>query len=371
MRLNRGTITLLVGSALVIIAVLLFNSVATAPGSATATATGSAGPLFDGLEADAVARLEIASNTNGDHTVLLKDAGGAWGITEVTYGTDRAVQQDSVSEAITGFADLQANDSFVAENLADFGLDQPDYVITAQAGETTYTIYVGNQNPTGNRYYVLIATGQAEAITPPPAAEEPTTEATAETTETPAEATSAATEEVTAEATEAATAAATEEVTAEATAEVTEAPAEATSVATEEVTAEATAEAAEETPQEATAEAEPTFTPLTFASEGQTVYLVNKSALDDLIDLITAPPYVPPPTSTPTPYPTPNPYSEVEQTATAVIVQTATAEFHGTATAEFAATLTATAQPTEQLASTVEVTAEEATPTPTPTPTPQ
>jgi len=353
MRLNRGTITLLVGSALVIIAVLLFNSVATAPGSATATATGSAGPLFEGLEADAVARLEIASNTNGDHTVLLKDAGGAWNITEVTYGTDRAVQQDSASEAITHFVELQANDSFVAENLADFGLDQPDYVITAQAGETTYTIYVGNQNPTGNRYYVMIATGQAEAITPPPAAEEPTEEPTAETAE---EAPEEATEEAVqapAEATEEATEAATEEVTAEATAEATE------------------AATVEEATEEATAEAEPTFTPLTFTSEGQTIYLVNKTTLDDLIDLITEPPYVPPPTSTPTPYPTPNPYSEVEQTATAVIEQTATAEFSGTATAEFAATLTATAQPTEQLASTVEVTAEEATPTPTPTPTPQ
>lgn len=348
MRLNRGTITLLVGSALVIIAVLLFNSVATAPGSATATATGSAGPLFEGLEADAVARLEITSNTNGDHTVLLKDAGGAWNITDVTYGTDRAVQQDSASEAITNFVGLQANDSFVAENLADFGLDQPDYVITAQAGETTYTIYVGNQNPTGNRYYVMIATGQAEAITPPPAAEQATEEATAEPA---ADVTETASEETT-----------------EAVAEVTE---EAPEAPTQEVTAETTEEATEVATEAATAEPEPTFTPLTFASEGQTIYLVNKTTLNELIDLITEPPYVPPPTSTPTPYPTPNPYSEVEQTATAVIEQTATAEFGGTATAEFEATLTATAQPTEQLASTVEVTAEEATSTPTPTPTPQ
>ncbi len=368
MRLNRGTITLLVGSALVIIAVLLFNSIATAPGSATATATGSAGPLFEGLEADAIARLEIASNTNGDHTVLLKDAGGAWNITDVTYGTDRAVQQDSASEAITNFADLQANDSFVAENLADFGLDQPDYVITAQAGETTYTIYVGNQNPTGNRYYVMTATGQAEAIVPPPAAEEATEEATAETAEN---ATQEATEETT-EAVAEVTEAATEEVAEEATETPTEeATVEATEETTEEATEEATAEATGEATEEATTEPEPTFTPLTFANEGQTVYLVNKTTLDELIDLITEPPYVPPPTSTPTPYPTPNPYSEVEQTATAVIEQTATAEFRGTATAEFAATLTATAQPTEQLASTVEVTAEEATPTPTPTPTPQ
>jgi hypothetical protein len=57
-----------------------------------------------------------------------------------------------------------------------------------------------------------------------------------------------------------------------------------------------------------------------------TVYVVPKDIVDLLASKLTNPPYVPTPTPSPTFTPSPNPLSEVEQTATAVVVQTATAQ---------------------------------------------
>jgi hypothetical protein len=54
-----------------------------------------------------------------------------------------------------------------------------------------------------------------------------------------------------------------------------------------------------------------------------TVYQVQADQLDSLINLIANPPYIPLPTETPLPSPTPNPFSEVEQTQTAVVEGTA------------------------------------------------
>ncbi len=252
MRMNRGTIGLLVISLLVIVAVLVLNNTALAPEESTPTPE-SGGPFFPDLEVDALTRLSISGTAQAAEgseeeaagplqTTLSKDEGGAWVVEEATNSTDRATDQDAAAQAAENFVALRAADSFTAENLADFGLEEPAYTITAEDGENSYTLLVGNENPSGNRYYVLRD-----------------------------------------------------------------------------------------------------------GDEEPTVYLVTKSTLDDLINLLDEPPYVPPPTATPTPYPTPNPYSEVEQTATAQVEATATAEFEATATAEAeTATEETTEEPTEE-----------------------
>ncbi|MEM6283776.1 MAG: DUF4340 domain-containing protein, partial [Chloroflexota bacterium] len=56
-----------------------------------------------------------------------------------------------------------------------------------------------------------------------------------------------------------------------------------------------------------------------------TVYLVVADIVDNVVDFIANPPYVPPPTPTPTATTTPNPFSEVEQTQTAQAIVDATA----------------------------------------------
>lgn len=76
-----------------------------------------------------------------------------------------------------------------------------------------------------------------------------------------------------------------------------------------------------------------------------TVYVINQSDIDNLKGQITAPPYLPTATPTVTPTSTPNPFSEVEQTATAVVEQTATMDAMMTV---IAATLETTAEVTAE-----------------------
>jgi hypothetical protein len=325
MRLNRGTIVLLLASLAVIIAVLLLsNNQASAPDTSLtpiASTAETVGALFPGLEYASVDSIEIVNNQNGEKTVLAKRATGDWLVEEATYATDREVDQPATTGFVQRLVGLQINDSFASEKLSDFGLTTPAYVVTMNLDTgTVYKLYIGNKNPTGNRYYATLETIEGTA----PAAE--------------------ATEEPTDEAAVEAAQDSTVEVTTKATAEVTaEMDAEATDEATSEVTDEAIAEATIE------ATAEP-YDGVTLGESG-TVYVVSLNALDEVINQIAAPPYVPAPTATATATSTLNPMSEVEQA-------TATAQANGTVTAifeEIAGTATAAASTPEV---TTEATAE-------------
>jgi len=117
----------------------------------------------------------------------------------------------------------------------------------------------------------------------------------------------------------------------------------------------------------------------------KTVYLVQNTTIDMLIANIAIPAYVASPTPLPTARASPNPYSEVEQTATAVVEQQqfaitltamaeATAEATGEATAETTAqvapaatTAPATATPVPPTKAPATTVPASATPTATPT----
>jgi hypothetical protein len=97
-----------------------------------------------------------------------------------------------------------------------------------------------------------------------------------------------------------------------------------------------------------------------------TVYILSKDLIDGLIKQISEPPYVPSPTPTATFTATANPYSEVDQTATAVMdQQTATAMAEITVEATQEATAEAVS-PTVAPTSAPTVKATEATPEATP-----
>lgn len=296
MRFNRGTAILVVAALVVIVAVLLLNNQAEAPAELTPTVT-VGGALFEELAGNDIALLEVVNNQTGDSVLLTQDTGGAWAIAEATFAQALDADQSKAQGVVGNFVLLEADDTFESEALADFGLAAPTYVITADMRDgTRETLYVGSQNPTGNRYYVLRESG-----------------------DTPAELSD-----------EIAALEATEEATAEATVE-----AEATEAATAESTPEATEESADEAEPTAEATPEP-YQGVTLAQTSGTVYTVQRATLDTLLNLITLPPYVPSPTPSPSPTVTLNPMSEVEQA-------TATAQFYATATELFAQLETETA----------------------------
>lgn len=309
MRLNRGTIILILISLVVIIGVLLLNNnQAAAPGVTPAAVTAAPiGPLFADLNQENIARLQVVDNTTGAQVVLTRGATGIWTIAEATNSADRETDQAAAAQAVNDFAALQANDTFASEALGDFGLEKPAYVasLTTTDGKI-HTMYIGDTNPTGNRRYVLVQTEDSgvEVTLMPAPPEEATEEATAETTEA------------------------------------------------------ATAEATSEPVAEATVDGTPTATPVpyegvTLGTSG-TVFLVLDSAAGSLANLINNPPYIPAPTETPTPLPTLNPLSEVEQA-------TLTAQFNASITAIFDQLATDDAATATAAAATAEATAEATT----------
>lgn len=302
MRLNRGTIILLVAAVAVIVLVLVLdNSQPEAPAETQeplVLTAESIGPVFPDVAQAAVVRVAVTNNETGANTLLLKDDAGGWTIAEATNSTDRAPNEAEILNQVGALAGLTANDRFEVDNLADFGLDTPSYVLSMSTEDgQTYTIYVGDTNPAGNRYYVMVTSG----ATPADLFSVPT--AMPETTDEPA--------------------------------------------ATEEV-AEATDEAAPDA--ESTPEPTPPYTGVTLSEPG-TVYLVLQSTIRDIVAMIATPPYVAAPTATPTLTATLNPLSEVEQaTATAEFFATSTAvieEVAATATARAAATAEATPEATQ------------------------
>jgi hypothetical protein len=315
MRLNRGTIILIALGLLVIIGVLVINNQqASAPDTPTPTSEAVVGPVFDELAGNDVARLEIINNSSGDSVVLTQGADRTWQVAAATYATDRATDQDKALKVVGDLVLLQTADRYEGETLANFGLETPSYIvyIDTPAGER-HTLYVGNRNPTGNRYYILRESGDTpEALRDEVAA---LMEAAAETTPE-AEATDEPAEAQEAEMSEA---------------EATEEPAAADA----------------ETGDEAETTPEP-YNPLTLAQATGTILVVPQLAISDLVGLVGSPPYVPPPTATPTATATLNPLSEVEQaTQTAIFQATATALFEALET-ETALTATAAAEVTPE-----------------------
>ena len=264
MRLNRGTMILLVASVAIIVAVLVLNNnQASAPAVETPVNT-EGGPLIADLTADQVLSLAVSEAETGAFNRIARDPDddSLWTVTNAAESAERIVDQTAATQAIADVVALEADSSFEADNLADFGLDNPAYIIEIDTGQSALdVIFVGNENPSGSRYYVI--TRKVEVA------------------------------------------------------------------------------------------AQPDLTPVApDLSEGSIVSLVNTTAIQQITDLITDPPFEPLPTATPTATATLNPMSEVE-------IATVTAQAGATATAEMESVLaTIAAQPEATAEATAEVTEE-------------
>lgn len=113
--------------------------------------------LFD-FEADAINKIEI-SCPDGDYTIELID--DEWKLTEQT-GTAFDLNVTTVQGIVTFMSYLQAKESYGAvneETKARYGLENP-YVVTLSGDTQPYTLYLGNQSPTGEYYYGYTDTKQ-------------------------------------------------------------------------------------------------------------------------------------------------------------------------------------------------------------------
>lgn len=302
MRLNRGTISLLVILLLVIVGVLVVNNQqANAPGDPTTTPNTASGPLLPGVPVENIARYEIRDNTTGAFTAVTKDASGAWVLDATNALEGRSPEQSLIETTAGQIVAINYNTTFEDDELASFGLDQPDYtvLITTTTGQL-YSVYIGAKAPTAPRYYAIMeqATGAAKATMEPNAI---------------------ATQNVDDENANEEGIAATDEATAEATSDDASKPvlrAQATEEATEEATdvVGATPEATIEITPEATGDviANPGVT----LSGTRTIYTIPQTVIDTLKRWLPNPPYAPEPTPDPLALITP----EVTEASTAEAV---------------------------------------------------
>lgn len=283
MRLNTGTILLILVALVVIVAVLfLSNQPDASTGDPTATPATVSGPVYGGVDPLTVSQVRIVNFETNEYVTLTRDTGGAWTIGGSFSSTLTPPLQDVITTNVGSIVTLAYTDSFPGDDLASFGLDSPSYAVTVyttNGGE--YQLIVGGQNPGGNRYYSVIQANPGEGTAEPFSAPISTPGA-----------------------------------------------AEATVEAIAEATAEATVEITPESTRELFTGERPVL------SGGQNIVLISSQVLDPLIQLIAAPPYAPTATPLPPPTATPNPFSEVDMTATAASsLATLSASINATATA--------------------------------------
>lgn len=160
MRLNRGTLVLLAASVIVILAVLLLNNQpASAPALTPEATAEGAGTIFPELAQDTVVKFEAVNSDGTQKTVLTKDDGGAWAVTEATNASDLATDQTKAAEVVQSLAALASIDRFALgdQPAADFGLDAPAHTFTLTDQESqTYTLKIGSKSPTTPRYYAFV-----------------------------------------------------------------------------------------------------------------------------------------------------------------------------------------------------------------------
>lgn len=160
MRLNRGTLVLLVASVVVILAVLLLNNQpASAPAPTPEATAEGAGPVFPDLTQDEVVRVEASSGDGAQKTVLTKDDGGAWTVAEATNASALATDQTKVANIAQTLATLVSTDRFALgeQQAADFGLDAPTHTfVLTDSDNQTHTLKIGSKSPTTPRYYTFV-----------------------------------------------------------------------------------------------------------------------------------------------------------------------------------------------------------------------
>ncbi|QPC83465.1 DUF4340 domain-containing protein [Phototrophicus methaneseepsis] len=160
MRLNRNTIIVLVAALLVIVVALVMLNQPEDTGPET-VADDAGGVLFTEAAPETVTSLNVTDSTGLNVSLQRGDTDEAlWQFP----GNDDEVDAATVDTAVSTLTNLSYTDSYQTEDATQygFGTEAAPAVITFVADGTEYTLTVGRQNPSGNRYYVRV--GDDETI---------------------------------------------------------------------------------------------------------------------------------------------------------------------------------------------------------------
>ena len=147
MRLNRGTLALIVGCAVVIIGVLVLNNSTTPEPTAN-----TSGRLFD-VFSNRVVQFSVIDSTFSAETTYTRQENGLWGIdsTAPELGLPNDVLIVGVLDLILGLGYV---DTFEAGDVAGFGLDSPRYQFNiVTENDEQLALSIGNLTPDETAYY--------------------------------------------------------------------------------------------------------------------------------------------------------------------------------------------------------------------------
>lgn len=109
--------------------------------------------LIDNLTITTVQEVMVSRSSDSAKASYSQDAGGNWAQISPQPQT---VLSATLSSQVTGYLNLTSNRVFSsADNpLSAYGLETPAYQITLSGGDQRHILYVGNETPTKDGYYV-------------------------------------------------------------------------------------------------------------------------------------------------------------------------------------------------------------------------
>jgi hypothetical protein len=120
------------------------------------------GPLFENVLLQDIVRFRLDDNTVDGALVLERESGAAdWQITDtpepVEDAENRAVDGSLADIVVSGFTNLEGNDSATIEDYSTVGLDAPNYVMSIETfDDRTYRVEIGDSDATNSFYYTLV-----------------------------------------------------------------------------------------------------------------------------------------------------------------------------------------------------------------------
>lgn len=112
--------------------------------------------LFN-IDSTAISKIDIFY-PESNYTAELQDE--KWIMTSSSTGDDFALNQTTFQQICTYISTLTASVNYgeaTDENKAKYGLSEP-YKVTVYDGESSYTLYIGGESPTGDFYYAYTDT---------------------------------------------------------------------------------------------------------------------------------------------------------------------------------------------------------------------